>query len=376
MSADFTARALALRARSQAIALPALMTARQPLTTNPLVLAMPGAPPAVTEADGETSSIAGAVSYSAGDPNLLRWTCIGGATALTGGLAGYFSGARSVSDLVIAEFLSDAAAVEFRLNSYATVFDITVDGQPVRAATFTTTAAGTGRLVKLDWSADADPTRPRHYQIAGINLALARVYTSAGGSLWLPDGHAPRKLLAVMGDSYTQGTGASQMRRHWAPLVSRLFGMDHWHDGTGGTGWNSTGTNDPVTRLEQRLGALNRKPDVVVFALGYNDFAGNMTALAERVTATLTTAKTLFPAARLIALGPWTPLGATPALSTVKAAMAQQAAAQGVAFVDIENLINTANKAQYTGPDNVHPNMAGHTYLAHRIARRLASIIT
>ena len=276
------------------------------------------------------------------------------------------------------EWMSDAAQFELLVLKHNALFDLFVDGQLVQEGAFATPATGDRRLVKLDWSASGDPRRPRHYRLVGINLLFGGLYLDAAGSAWFPGDSARRGLIAIIGDSYSQGTGAPSVARSWAAAAAAQLQMDGWSDGVGGAGWNSAGANAPAQRVAKGIAALTRSPDLLVTAMGYNDFAADAAALASlraRYDACFAAMRSAWPAARVVTLGPWTPLGSTMALGRVKAALVEAAAANGAAFVDIENFVGVGNRGIYTAPDNVHPTAAGHLYLGRRIGQAIAEAL-
>ncbi|EAY5142970.1 SGNH/GDSL hydrolase family protein [Salmonella enterica] len=55
--------------------------------------------------------------------------------------------------------------------------------------------------------------------------------------------------------------------------------------------------------------------------------------------------------------------------------MAEMCAGLDIAFVDVSDVVNTANKGLYTGSDRVHPSDAGHIYRGVQMALRVAPYI-
>lgn len=377
MSEDTIARGLAMKARKDMAQAPALAGVRAELPLSPPVLTVMAAPPVMTQADGNVTSIASGLSH--GPVNVaskFRWLCPGGATAGAGGLAGNWVGGRNTADPVIIDFMTDASILEFRFLNYNTAVGVFVDGQPVQSTAYTTGAAGSNHLWKLDFSADAQPAKVRHIRFEGVNMVLGTIYTNATASIWAPDTQPVRKLFATFGDSYVQATGAVQSQQHVGTLIAHLLGFDHYWEGVGGSGWTSAGADAPATRIEQRIGALNRKPDYLFVPFGYNNAAaGDFTAHGVAFDAFVVACRTFLPQTKVIIGGPWTPLGSTAGLTNVKNFQIAKAAQYGLPFIDVENIVNAANKSIYTGGDNVHPNAAGHYYLSQRIARLLAPVV-
>lgn len=344
--------------------------------TAPAAITVMAAPPTMTHADASVTSIASGLSH--GPVNVsskFRWLCPGGPTAGTAGLAGNWVGGRSTADPVIIDFMTDASIIEFRFLNYNTAACVFIDGQPVQSTAYITGAAGSNHLWKLDFSADAQPAKVRRIRLEGVNLVLATIYTNATASVWAPEA-STRKLMAVFGDSYVQGTGAVQGQQHVGALIPHLLGLDHYWEGVGGSGWTSAGADAPATRIEQRIGALNRKPDFLFLPFGYNNNAAvDFAPLEAAFDAAMVACRTFLPQTKVIIGGPWTPLGSTAGLTNVKNFQIAKAAQYGLPFIDTENIVNSVNRVLYTGGDNVHPNVAGHYFLAQRIAQKLIPYI-
>jgi lysophospholipase L1-like esterase len=384
MSADLIARGLAVRAqglaqrtaRDRAIA----AAAGAPLGALPGFTLL-AEPPVLTLTDTAASTIASAVRVTATQP-CFRVTGtpvqpVASDPSAYGGTDG--AGGTNYGRPIQWEWMSDAAQIELLLVKFNALFDLFVDGQLVQAAAFATPATGDRRLVKLDWSTAAEPRRPRHYRVTGTNLLFGGLFLDAAGSAWFPGDHAGRGLIAFLGDSYTQGTGAPTAARNWSAAAAAQLRMDAWSDGVGGAGWNSAGATAPAVRVARGLAVLTRAPDVIVTALGYNDAgtdAAGLTALRTRYDGTVAAIRAAWPEARLVTIGPWTPLGPTTALGNVKAALQERAVASQVAFLDAEAMVGVGNRSLYTAADNVHPTAAGHLYLGRRIGQALGAVLT
>lgn len=330
-------------------------------------------PPAITVTNGSATTIAGGVQAIKTDPGfrytappMAQWTTNTGYLVVGDGTA------NDISSFVAVEFLSSAPQVEFKLLRFNTVANIRVDGELVQDASFSFDAAGSGVFVKLDWSASANPTKLRRYRLTGFNMPFGGVFTPTGADgISYPTSLDSVPLMAFLGDSYTQGTGANGPDRVYANALATALGYAYWGDGLGGSGWNTASTNDPTSRIGRRIAKLTKAPAVIVTALGYNDAGSSMATLATSYDAAIAALKAAYPAAKIVSLGPWTPLGSTANLATVAATVSGRAAAAGVPFVDIADVINANNKATFIGGDNVHPVQAGHEFLGRSIAPRM-----
>lgn len=310
--------------------------------------------------------------------------------------AGYYipsneSGTSAAAAWTTYEFQSASSFVEVRTLCSNAQFMISVadagahDYHPIRSTAFSNDASGSTQFVDMDWSADAQPNKNRFYRVSGYNFAWGGIYVKTDGlspAASYPTYRDSLSLMAWMGDSYPMGTGSFLDVQHVAPLISRLLGFDHWHDGRGGTGWASTSVDVPTarsTRYAKRVragpaAAGVTAPSYIVSSLGYND-SGNAAGVITPYDNWCPDIKTAYPAAGVISLGPWTPLGSTANLDAVKANISARAAAGGASFVDIADIVNAGNKALYTGGDNQHPNAAGHEFLARSIAPLILPLI-
>jgi hypothetical protein len=50
-------------------------------------------------------------------------------------------------------------------------------------------------------------------------------------------------------------------------------------------------------------------------------------------------------------------------------------AALSLPFVDVRDIVNTANQGLYTGSDRVHPSNDGHVYRGVQMAMRIAPFL-
>jgi hypothetical protein len=158
-------------------------------------------------------------------------------------------------------------------------------------------------------------------------------------------------------------------------------------NGIGGTGWNTTGANAALTRIQSILTTLQIStpagtvvplvPQYMQLDLGYNDAGGNMTTLAANMTACIQAIQAAWPTTKLWVMGPATPLGNTTNLGLVRTAVMAVAAQFNLPFIDVLNFVTSANHGRYTSAsDNTHPNGdAGNEYLAGRKAPLIAAIL-
>jgi hypothetical protein len=124
---------------------------------------------------------------------------------------------------------------------------------------------------------------------------------------------APGDTAAVfLGDSYTQGWGASDPGTRWSALVAHDAGWVEVNQGQGGTGFVTTsglggcGLAYCPTYPERVADIVDTAPDIVVIAGGQNDLtalAADPAAVRDAVDDTYDRMRRGLPDARLIAVG-------------------------------------------------------------------------
>ena len=282
------------------------------------------------------------------------------------------NGVQNGTQMVI-EFQSDASQLDIHLiglNTSATLF---VNGQRVSLESIKTDTSGGAYIYTIDWNGKAEI---RHYRLSGVNMAFGGVIASLGSSIWIPDGYK-QPFAWQMGDSYTFGTGASQGSFNDFRVMCDSLGFDGLADGIGGSGWTSIQDGRvPPQRVEMKLGAITRQPDYVFFSLGYNDATtGRIDDLKANFSASVEKVRELCPAAKIICIGPATPLGSTDELTAIRAAEMELCESYDIPFIDVDNWINSMNSSIYTGADNTHPTDAGHVFRGVRIAQAVSAVI-
>jgi len=277
---------------------------------------------------------------------------------------------------IVWEIRIAAPVLAFGMTAFNSQFDVFCDGELVQLAAFSTGSSGSRYEVRLDWSSDADPWRERHYRISGINMLFSSVAVPTVGTVSYPSDRSKRKLCYVFGDSYTAGVGARSVARTCMAVMAEELSMDYYADGIGSMGWNSTGSNLPTTRVANVLALMNRQPDLIVSAFGYNDAGGNMTTLAANYADWVVAVRAAWPDVPIITLGPWTPTGPTTNLTTVKTALFTQASALSVLTGDIGSVVTLANSYVMTSSDNVHPTPdIGSEFIGVRVKPIVSALI-
>ncbi len=334
-----------------------------PLYAVPGVMASP--PVATWKGDG-TSTISSPVSYStaSGAFRILN------ATSQHASLytqASPSAGMATVYETIVQN--ADSVDLRFRRNNITMM--VFVDDAPISNTIFSTNGDGNEDILQLRFAGTAYEGVPKRIKVIGINILWAGIRISAGGTASAPTVNRP--VVAILGDSYTQGIGAPSAGMTFARWCFGALGYDILPEGVGGTGYlTGAGSTAAVTRMTARIGALPAAPSRIALCLGYNDAGGNMTTLAANHAAVVAAANSEWPGVPVATFGPWTPLGETANLLLVRNALAASAGANNSKFIDIANIINSGNAAAYglssEAPGYVHPNESGHQYLGEQMA--------
>ncbi|EUA15609.1 GDSL-like Lipase/Acylhydrolase family protein [Mycobacterium kansasii 732] len=180
--------------------------------------------------------------------------------------------------------------------------------------------------------------------------------------------------LAVIGDSYTAGTdegglGAkSWTARAWQMLAQGGERVAPEVAAEGRAGYGVPGDHG---RIFEDLTARAVKPDdvLVVFFGSRNDEGVDPELLPEKARGTFELARRHAPAARLLVIGPPWPTADVPDwMLQIRDVLNAAAHAAGAAFVDPIGDSWFVDRPELIGADGVHPNDAGHQYLADKIA--------
>lgn len=181
------------------------------------------------------------------------------------------------------------------------------------------------------------------------------------------------KPVAVIGDSYTNGTDLgglgpnSWTERTWRTLTGPGLRITGVVAAEGRAGYGVPGDHGNIF---QDLTARAVKPAdaLVVFFGSRNDQDVDPVLLAQHVQTTFALARRLAPAARFLVIGPPWPTADVPVpVLVIRDVLASAAWAAGAAFVDPIGDRWFVDRPDLIAPDGVHPNDAGHEYMAAKI---------
>jgi lysophospholipase L1-like esterase len=190
---------------------------------------------------------------------------------------------------------------------------------------------------------------------------------------------SPLSHVAVIGDSYTTGTDEGGLgpngwtARAWQTLAYRGVQVAADVASEGGAGYGVRGNHGSVF---EDLTARAVHPDdmLVVFFGSRNDQGVDAMQFAGMAHNTLDLARRAAPSSRLLVIGPPWPTADVPnSVLQIRDMLKVQAWVAGAAFVDPLAERWFVGRPDLIGADGVHPNDAGHAYLADKIAPLIAA---
>lgn len=323
------------------------------------------------------TSIASPVTINRLDETKLKYTNYGFAVVA----ASYTGTAPSNGIQMKLEFMTDSLQFEIKTIGTIATYSIFIDGKLCNQNAVVTPNGEGVSWINVSATTGSVVRKMRHVEIYGINSAIGAVVVAPFDTV-TSDIAKVRPFIYQMGDSYTYGTGAAHPLSDYgsSPAIndfyaySRALGFDGIAEGIGGSGWNSTGGQYPATRVSTRLKNLNRKPDVISFALGYNDAAAIMTGtnkdkLVASMGEAVSAARDAWPGVPVIIISCATPKGITANIQAVYDLIKEFCFNSGVELIEVSEAVTSANSSVYTGTDNVHPNGVGHQYRGLTAAR-------
>jgi hypothetical protein len=184
----------------------------------------------------------------------------------------------------------------------------------------------------------------------------------------------PVTRVAVVGDSYTNGTAIGGQGPHawpvlvWKSLARRGVQVSADVAAEGRAGYGVRGDQG---NLFGDLTPRAVKPDdaLVVFYGSRNDQGVDPNVLGGEIFGALNLAHGIAPNARLLVIGPpWPTADVPPAVLQIRDILAFQAMLVGATFIDPIAEGWFVDRPDLIGKDGVHPTDAGHAYMADKIA--------
>lgn len=179
--------------------------------------------------------------------------------------------------------------------------------------------------------------------------------------------------LLILGDSFTQGIGASDFRQGYAYQVGQTLGWDHRINGEGGTGftWPGPTGQDRIysVRIAEAAADQSFRPNLVILQGGVNDYRANKDELHDAVIADISEVQAAFPDAQVIVFGPVASAARLAVTQNLDNPISSAAAEERVPYLSPLRWrwITEQNSAALIDADGIHPTDAGHTFIAEKV---------
>lgn len=206
--------------------------------------------------------------------------------------------------------------------------------------------------------------------------AAAMSYTPEQRPAFLPnvdfDFPADPRLL-ILGDSFTQGIGASDFRKGYAYQVGQTLGWDYRVNGEGGTGFTWPGPTDRdrvySVRIAEAAADQSFRPNLVMLQGGVNDFRASADELRDGVVADINEVQAAFPDAQVIVFGPVSSATRLEVTRNLDDPIAAAAREERVPYLSPLRYkwVSEQNSDLLIDADGIHPTDAGHTFIAEKV---------
>jgi lysophospholipase L1-like esterase len=182
-------------------------------------------------------------------------------------------------------------------------------------------------------------------------------------------------VAAFYGDSYTRGTGASDVSTRWSTIVCDERGWAEYNPSVDGLGFVSNRDFlPPDGDLVDRIVELEPEPDIVIVTMGLNDNfsmpdrADELRAAIDRDIATLADE---LPDARLVVVEPFWYTDERPAsIDEINGWVADAAARVGA-----DHIVGASRwiegHPEWMAADGIHPSDEGYAEIARRMDAEL-----
>jgi lysophospholipase L1-like esterase len=181
--------------------------------------------------------------------------------------------------------------------------------------------------------------------------------------------------VAFYGDSYTLGTGASDVGHRWSTIICGQRGWREFNPSINGLGFVRNRRNFGDGDLPSQIIASN--PDIVFVTLGLNDnfaFATDAERIRVQISTDLEYLRLALPMARFIVVEPFWYTDDRPDSLSIIAGWVKAAAD----FIDADYVVGASHwiehHSEWMAADAEHPNDDGYAHIAARMDAALAAL--
>ena len=175
--------------------------------------------------------------------------------------------------------------------------------------------------------------------------------------------------VAIVGASYTAGTGPDNPEQSWAVALARQLRWNAVVNGVAGTGYVNPGNagRGPMARMLREEGLARLDPALVIVQAGHDDLGVPIALERSRVDATIALIRSAAPRAKIALLTTFAnqPAG-TPALHQIDQAIVTAGLAADPRAIIIDPLALQWRYAR--AHDGLHPTVAGDAWIARTVA--------
>jgi len=223
-------------------------------------------------------------------------------------------------------------------------------------------------LALLIWSpaAPAAPAAPAVAVAASGNALAAcelRLERAANG---LP-------VMAVVGASFTAGTGPGNAALSWAVLLARTLGWNAVVDGVPGAGYVRAGAGHqgPVARLLATEDLRALEPGLVIVQAGHDDSGVPASLERQRVGQVIDAIRAAAPRARIALLTVFAAQSGPDAALSLVNDVIMAAARAADPHVIVMNPLGEGWRFQRAARGGLHPSAAGDAWIAAKVSATL-----
>lgn len=284
-----------------------------------------------------------------------------------------------------AEITTNSLKLDVQYRGVGIRYRIWVDGHPISVNP--TVAPSGGAFYRTTLTFPDRQVRTIRYESDATRFTQFTVSTSDSVTPPVP----AKKRAIIIGDSFTEGTGANGRFNTYANTLCQMSGWDDcWVSGSGGTGYLNNAATAYANRVKFRdrivHDALLYQPDVIVVTGGKNDGPYSVASVQAEATLLFQQIRTALPNAEFIVTSPF-PSSGPQAQGAYYTALnkAIKASSTGLAdhYLDVTGvnayITGTGNAGAPNGTgnadylvrsDGVHPTPLGHDTLGKELFKR------